>query len=155
MGLAGGRDSARTAAALTAAMRRLRARLRRESPPALAGLTMPQALALARIVEEAPISNAALAAAEHIRPQSTHEIVLCLEDRGFVRRRRDPSDKRRLLIESTPSGRRVVRELIGLRHSWLAGAIEHGLSSAEEEVLAIAAGIIDRVAAADARARED
>ena len=56
-------DPPATAVALTAAMRRLRARLRQESPPALAELTMPQALVLARIVEEGPIANAALAAA--------------------------------------------------------------------------------------------
>src|SRR6202011_3794469 len=123
-------DSIATAIALTAAMRRLRARLRLESPPGLSELTMPQALALARIVEEGPISNAALAAGEYMRPQSTHEMVLFLEGRGFVERRADPSDGRKLLIEVTTSGQRVVSELMGLRHQWLAGAIERDLSAA-------------------------
>jgi DNA-binding MarR family transcriptional regulator len=101
-------DPLATAVALTAAMRRLRARLRQESPPALAELTMPQALALARIVEEGPISNAALATGEYIRPQSTHEMVLFLEGRGMVERRPDPADRRKLLTEVTPAGRRIV-----------------------------------------------
>jgi hypothetical protein len=57
-------------------MRRLRARLRQESPPGLAELTMPQALALTRIAEEGPISNAALAAGEYLRPQWTHEATI-------------------------------------------------------------------------------
>jgi DNA-binding MarR family transcriptional regulator len=139
-------DSTATAVALTAALRRLRARLRRESPPALAELTMPQALALARIVDEGPISNAALAAGEYIRPQSMHEVVLFLQSRGFVRRRADPADRRRLLIQVTPRGRRVVSELMGLRHDWLAGAIERDLSAAEQEVLAIAAALMERIA---------
>ena len=142
-------DSTETAAALTEAVRRLRARLRQESPPALAELSMPQALALARIVEEGPITNAALAAGEYIRPQSMHEVVLFLQGRGFVRRRADPSDRRRLLIEATASGRRVVSELIGLRHAWLAGAIERDLSDPEQEMLAIAAGLMERIASSE------
>ena len=144
-------DAAATAIALSAAMRRLRARLRQESPPALAELTMPQALALARIAEEGPISNAALAAGEYLRPQSTHEMVLLLEDRGFVQRRPDPTDGRKLLIDATPRGRRVVSELMELRHRWLAGAIERDLSPAEREMLAIAATLIERIASSSAR----
>jgi DNA-binding MarR family transcriptional regulator len=142
-------DAATTAIALTAAMRRLRARLRQESPLGLAELTMPQALALARIVEEGPISNAALAAGEYLRPQSTHEMVLFLESRGFVERRADPADGRKRLIEVTPEGRRVVTELMGLRHRWLAGAIERDLSPAEHELLAIAAALMEEVAASE------
>src|ERR1700747_1988870 len=95
IGVPGSADSTATAVALTAALRRLRARLRQESPPGLAELTMPQALGLTRIVEEGPISNAALAAGEYIRPQSMHEMVQFLESRGFVRRRADPADRRR------------------------------------------------------------
>ena len=139
-------DPTATAIALTGAMTRLRARLRQQSPPGLAELTMPQALALARIADEGPISNAALAAGEYLRPQSTHEMVLLLEDRGFVKRRPDPSDGRKLLIDATPNGRRVVSEMLGLRHQWLSAAIERDLSPAEQEMLTIAAAIIERIA---------
>jgi DNA-binding MarR family transcriptional regulator len=130
-------------------MRRLRARLRQESPLDLAELTMPQALALARIAEEGSISNAALAAGEYMRPQSTHEMVLRLERRGLVERRPDPADGRQLLIEVTPTGRRTVSELMGLRHEWLTASIDHNLTPAEKEVLAIAAGLMERVASAE------
>jgi DNA-binding MarR family transcriptional regulator len=146
-------DSTTTAIALTAAMRRLRSRLRRESPLGPAELTMPQALALARIVEEGPISNAALAAGEHMRPQSTHEMALFLERRGLVDRHPDPADGRKLLIEVTTAGRRVVSELMGLRHEWLAGAVERCLSPAEQEMLAIAATLMERLAKATPPAR--
>jgi DNA-binding MarR family transcriptional regulator len=139
------RQSISTAIALTSAMRRLRARLRRESPPALADLTIPQAAALARIVDEGPISNAALAAGEYVRPQSSHEMVVMFEKRGFVKRRPDPGDARRLLIEATPNGRRVVTELIALRHDWLAGAIDRQLTPGEKHVLASAADLMERL----------
>jgi DNA-binding MarR family transcriptional regulator len=151
MNMSDGASPAATAIALTASMRQLRARLRQESPPGLAELTMPQALALARIVDEGPTSNAALAAGEYMRPQSTHEMVLFLEGRSFVERRADPADGRRVLIEATPDGRRVVSELMGLRHQWLAGVIEHELSAAEQEMLSIAARLMGRIAASAKR----
>jgi len=112
---------------------------------------MPQALALARINDEGPISNAALAAQEYMRPQSTHEMVVFLEARGFVKRRADPTDGRRLLIDVTADGRGVVNELIGLRYEWLAGAIEHDLTAAEQEMLAIAVTLLERVASSGDR----
>ena len=144
--MSNGTDATVAAIALTGATRRLRARLRQESPPGLAELTMPQALALARIADEGPITNAALAVGEYMRPQSTHEMVLFLEARGFVRRRPDPADGRKLLIEATPDGRRVVADLMALRHQWLAGAIERELAPAERATLATAAALIERVA---------
>src|ERR1700726_1253746 len=144
--MSGDTDPAATAVALTTAMRRLRARLRQESPPALAELTMPQALALARIVEEGPISNAALAAGEYMRPQSTHEMVLFLEGRGLVGGRPDPGARRKLMIEVTVAGRQIVSELMGIRHEWLAAAIERDLTPAEREMLAIAARLMQRIA---------
>jgi DNA-binding MarR family transcriptional regulator len=144
--MGGGSDPAATAVALTAAMRRLRARLRQKSPPALAELTMPQALVLARILEEGPISNAALAAVEYMRPQSTHEMVLFLERRRLVKRRPDLADRRKLLIEVTPGGRRIVSELMRIRHEWLTAAIQNDLTRAEQEMLAIAADLIQRMA---------
>ena len=107
---------------------------------------MPQALALARIVEEGPISNAALAAGEYMRPQSTHEMVLFLEGRGLVGRRPDTADRRKLMIEVTVAGRQIVSELMGIRHEWLAAAIERDLTPAEREMLAIAARLMQRIA---------
>jgi DNA-binding MarR family transcriptional regulator len=78
-------------------------------------------------------------------------MVLFLEGRGFVERRADPADGRKLLIEVTTSGQRVVSELMGLRHEWLTGAIERDLSPAEQEMLAIAATLMERIASSGDR----
>jgi hypothetical protein len=40
---------------------------------------------------------------------------------------------------------------MGLRHEWLAGAIEHDLSAAEQEMLAIAATLIAQIASSSSR----
>ncbi len=56
-----------------------------------------------------------------------------LEPMGFVERRRDPSDRRRHIVDITPDGRRALKRA------------EHALEAVEEEVL----GSLD----ADERAR--
>jgi DNA-binding MarR family transcriptional regulator len=69
-----------------------------------------------------------------------------VEARGLVERRPDPADRRKLLIEVTPAGRRVVSELMERRHEWLATAIKRDLTPAEREMLAIAAELMQRIA---------
>jgi DNA-binding MarR family transcriptional regulator len=81
-----------------------------------------------------------------VRPQSTHEMVLFLEGRGLVERRPDPRDRRELLIEVTPGGRRMVSELMGIRHEWLTSATERDLTRAEREMLTIVAALMQRIA---------
>jgi DNA-binding MarR family transcriptional regulator len=73
-------------------------------------------------------------------------MILLLEDRGLVGRRPDPGDRRKPLVEVTPAGRRIVTELIGIPHEWLAAAIERDLTPAEREMLAIAARLMQRIA---------
>jgi DNA-binding MarR family transcriptional regulator len=69
-----------------------------------------------------------------------------LERRGLVARGAEPADGRKLMIEVTSSGRRVVSDLMGIRHEWLAGVIERDLTRAEQELLAIAAELMQRMA---------
>jgi len=68
------------------------------------------------------------------------------EGRGLVERRPDPGDRRKLLIEVTPGGRRIVSELMGIRHEWLTRAIERELTRAEREMLTIVAALMQRIA---------
>lgn len=148
----GAATSTETAIAVGKAVRRLRARLRQESQPSPTELSLAQVMALGRIVEEGALANVALAASEHMRPQSMHEIVSQLASRGLVERRPDPQDGRKLLIEATPAGRRVVDDITARRHDWLASAIDDALSPAEREMLSVAAGLLERVAASSVRA---
>jgi len=138
-----------TAVALSRAMRALRGRLRAESQPPTDELTMPQLLALWSIREAGAISNAALAQAEHVRHQTMNETVAVLSAGGYVVRRPDPADARRVLIEVTPEGDEVLDRVVAARHGWLAEAIEKTLTPAEREVLASSAELMRRLAGAD------
>lgn len=72
-------------------------------------VTPAQSRAL-RVVGENPEARLSqLAEALRIAPRSATEVVDALEDRGFVRRIPDPSDRRATCVDLTPDGRRVLR----------------------------------------------
>ena len=64
-----------------------------------------QASVLSRLDREGPQTASALAAAEHVRPQSMAQTLAELETAGLIERRPDPGDGRRSQIELTAEGR--------------------------------------------------
>jgi DNA-binding MarR family transcriptional regulator len=127
-------------------MVRLRARLRTESAPADRHWTWSQITTLGRIAEDEPTTAAALAAAEHVRPQSMAETVAALLREGLVSRESDPTDGRKSLISTSAAGRELLSSIPAIRGAWLEAAIEQHLSPAERRTLAEAAQIMERLA---------
>ena len=100
---------------------------------------------LGRIDREGPVSVSDLALAEKVRPQSMAQTVGELEADGLVKRRPDPDDGRRALVELTSSGRRTLEDDRSRRVGWLVSAIEE-LPKRDQEVLSRATAIIGRLA---------
>lgn len=74
------------------------------------------------------------------------ETIKELESDGLVERSPDPSDGRRVLISLTAAGKDNVRRNRARREEWLAQAIERELSTREEETLARAVELLERLA---------
>src|SRR3954451_11549733 len=70
-------------------------------------LTLSESAALARLDRSGSATSAELARHEHVTPQSMGAILATLESRGFVERRRDPGDARRVLVSATENGSRA------------------------------------------------
>jgi DNA-binding MarR family transcriptional regulator len=68
-----------------------------------------------------------------------------LEADGLVKRRPDPYDRRRALVELTPAGRNTLADDRGRRVGWLVSAIDE-LPARDQAVLARATAIIGRLA---------
>jgi DNA-binding MarR family transcriptional regulator len=144
------RQASETAAELTKAMTRLRARLRRESAPDEMPWTWSQLTTLGRVVEQGPTTASALAEAEHVRRQSMAETLAALRTHGLVVTEQDPDDGRKTLISATSAGRALFDTIPAAREAWLTGAVLSLLQPEEQQVLRTAAAIMNRIADAEA-----
>jgi len=104
-----------------------------------------QGAVLGRLDREGPLSIGDLATAEKVRPQSMAQTIAELEEGGLVRRRPDPEDRRRVLVEPTEQGLAALEEDRRNRVGWLVAAIER-LPAEDQNVLARATGILRRLA---------
>jgi DNA-binding MarR family transcriptional regulator len=101
---------------------------------------------LGRLDRDGTSTVSALAAGEGVRPQSMAQTVAELEEAGRVARRRDPADGRRILVELTEEGRSVLAADRRERAGWLAEAIAERLTAEEQQILARAVPLLDRLA---------
>jgi DNA-binding MarR family transcriptional regulator len=133
-------DSSRLASELRVVLGQLMRRLRSEHRfPLMHGAV------LGRLDREGPQSTADLASAERVRPQSMGQTIAELEAQGLVSRRPDTSDKRRVLLELTETGRRTLEDDRRRREGWLANAIADDLDVHEREILDRAVGLLARL----------
>lgn len=102
--------------------------------------------ALGRLDREGPSSTSDLAAAERVRPQSMATTVADLLADGYVSRRPDPGDGRRMLLELTEGGRAMIEADRRKREGWLIAAIADHLDEDEQQALARAVPLLRRLA---------
>lgn len=138
-------DPARTAVALSTALSRLRSRLRLAGGTFETGLTITQLSALQRVIDNGPMAGAALASAEHIRPQSMWEIITLLVEEGLLERRPDPSDGRKVLVTATRKGEELVDKVLTSREAWLTRALTDLIDEREHRVLDEAVELLNRL----------
>lgn len=74
------------------------------------GLTTLQYTALSVLRRRSGLSSAQLARRSFVRPQTMHQMILSLEERDLIERRRDPDNRRVLLISLTSVGRSLLCE---------------------------------------------
>jgi DNA-binding MarR family transcriptional regulator len=119
-------------------------RLRSEGPGQ--GVSVTKLSVLGRLFRLGPLSGAELASLERIQPQSLTRVLAELEGSGFISRRADEKDGRRQLLGITGNGRALLIRDMRQRDAWLAVAMSAGLSPTEQELLRLAAQLMDRLA---------
>ena len=107
---------------------------------------LAQGAVLGRLDREGAASVSELAAAERVRPQSMAQTVGDLEAEGFVRRRPDPVDRRRAIVELTPEGHARLDADRERREGWLARALADDLDAGEQALVAQAVPLLRRLA---------
>jgi DNA-binding MarR family transcriptional regulator len=74
------------------------------------GLTTHQYTALSVLERRNDLTSAELARRSFVRPQTMHEMITSLDERGFIERHRDPDNRRVLLIRLTRKGRALLEK---------------------------------------------
>jgi DNA-binding MarR family transcriptional regulator len=120
---------------------RLARRLRQQGETAA---SPTQLSALATIERDGPLTLGALAAVERVQPPTITAAVGRLEQRGLVRRRPDPGDRRVARVEITPPGRKLLEQSRSRKTAYLEDKLA-ALSSDERETLERAAPILERL----------
>jgi len=110
-----------------------------------ADLTLAQLSILLTLLDKGPIRMTELAAHERVRTPTTTVAIRRLEKLGLVKRSRDPSDLRAVLVDVTPRGLVQHREAIATRRAKLAGMLSK-LSDEERAALTKALEPLARLA---------
>jgi DNA-binding MarR family transcriptional regulator len=123
---------------------RLSRRLRSERPDASVSLS---ALGmLSTLHRTGPMPATRLAKAERVQPQSLSRLIAQLERDGLIKRRPGEQDRRTLILEITPAGRKALSHDMTARRVWLESAMRRVLVPGEREMLAHAAVAMLRLA---------
>lgn len=136
------KTQSQTAADLRLALGRLIRSMRAHNS---GGLTPSQVSALASIEELGPIRMNELANRESIGAPVATRVAASLEDLGYINRIQDLEDKRACLVQLTPTGRKVLKNLWEERTSGINERIQK-LSRAEIIALQAAIPILDKLA---------
>ncbi len=108
-------------------------------------LTLAQLSILLTLLDQGPIRMTELAARERVRTPTTTVAIRRLEKLGLVKRSRDPSDLRAVLVEVTPEGLLRHREALAVRRANLESMLGK-LTDEERDTLARALAPLERLA---------
>jgi len=122
---------------------RLSRRLREETRPG--NLTASQLSAVGRLDRDGPATVTTLARAEGVRPQSMGATISALEVEGLVTGTPDPADGRQTIYALTAECRRILKASRAAREDWLFRAIRAKLTAREQEKLAMAVELLQRL----------
>jgi DNA-binding MarR family transcriptional regulator len=122
---------------------KLKRRLREQA--SAGDLTPSQTAVLVHLDRDGPTTVSALARAEGVRPQSMGATVAVLEAAGLVKGSPDPTDGRQTILSLTPACREKIKNGRAARQDWLCRAIEAKLTPQEQQQLATAVRLLNRL----------
>jgi DNA-binding MarR family transcriptional regulator len=111
------------------------------------GLTLSKTGVLGYLYRDGMTTSTELAAYLRVKPQSLTRLLADLEQSKLIVRRSNGEDRRENLLGITEAGAQLLIEDIRGQRVRLAEVIEKELTPAEKELLRIAAGLMDRIAA--------
>jgi DNA-binding MarR family transcriptional regulator len=109
-------------------------------------LTSAQKSVILRLERDGPATVSMLAKAESVRHQSMRITVASLETMGVVSGVPDPADGRQTIFSLTPASVRTLKTGRAMKEDWLFRALQAQLTPREQDELAAAIKLIQRLA---------
>lgn len=100
--------------------------------------------AMARLESE-PMTIAALARIERVKPQSMGATIKALEKAGFVQRGAHATDRRQQVFSLTRSGHQMRLDATKAKRAWLASTLVEKLSPGEQRTVRSALDLLRRL----------
>ena len=132
------------ASALRVSVARLSRRLRSERDPDNE-LSVGQIAVLAALYRNGECTVGELAALERVQPPSMTRTVNCLDEGGYVVRRKNAADGRQVVVALSAQGEQTLAADRRRREAWLAQRLRE-LTPDERSLLRQAAPILERLA---------
>ena len=110
------------------------------------GLSSSKLSVLGRLYREGTATPTELAAYLRIQPQSLTRLLADLQHRNLITCRPDEADRRQRLLEISAAGSKLLVEAVRDQRTELARTIASALTPAEQDLLRIACGLMDRLA---------
>ena len=136
-------QAAALAADLHALIGKLKRRLREQA--SAGDLTPSQTAVLVHLEREGSTTVTALARLEGVRSQSMGATIAVLEAAGLVKGSPDPEDGRQTILSLTPACRELFRSGRAARQDWLLRNLRTKLTPQEQEQLAAALKLLNRL----------
>jgi DNA-binding MarR family transcriptional regulator len=142
-----GKQDVKAAMALATEIHAISGKLKRRlREQASAGdLTQSQLAVLGHLDRNGPTTVTALAKLEGVRSQSMGATVAALEAAGMVKGSPDPNDGRQTILSLTPACVALIKNGRAARTDWLLKTIETKLSAQEQQQLAAAIKLLNRL----------
>jgi DNA-binding MarR family transcriptional regulator len=122
---------------------KLKRRLREQA--STGDLTPSQTSVLVHLDREGPTTVTALARLEGVRSQSMGATIAVLETEGLVKGSPDPADGRQTILSLTPRCLEWIRSGRAARQDWLLRNLQTKLTPQEQEQLAAAMKLLNRL----------
>lgn len=110
------------------------------------GVSLAKLTVLGRLYQDGVTTATALSAYLRIQPQSVTRLLAELERDHLISRRPNEADRRQSLIEITKEGAQLLLEEVRTQQVKLAEVMAESLTTAEQEMLLLSAGLVDRLA---------
>lgn len=136
-------DLSAEASALRIATFRLARRMRTQR--AIDSMSDGQFAVLAALWAFGPHTLGELADRERVSAPSMNRTVNCLQESGYIARAADENDGRKVVIDLTDDGRKVVAETARRRDAWVEAALAE-LTAHERATISHAAAIMAKMA---------